>query len=235
MRRDEMADQTSSGGAAPGDLPCIDGTNAGDSPCPETLRHHYEQVCENLRSIDDFRGKLLALWPILGAGAGGVALLIESDDPGALRLLAGFGFFVSVGLGVYEWHQSLRCLLLTRTARELECLLHLKVGTGQFLSVPEGFRFGREPPALQPLRKLITEEVQRYGGLEARDPRPAASSQRGEQAKPQNTRHAKRGRVARALDRARRYPWIRVGVASGIVYGSVVVGWIALFVHTFTR
>lgn len=77
----------------------------------EMLRCHYDQVCASYRAIDDFRGKLLALWPILGGAAGGVALLALKDRPdkGYLWAIGLFGVFVSAGLAVYEWAQTLRC------------------------------------------------------------------------------------------------------------------------------
>jgi hypothetical protein len=172
-----MADGTVSGAA-----------DAEDGPCPETLLHQYEQICESLRSIDDFRAKLLALWPILGGAAGGVALLLARDDADGLWAIAIFGLWASIGLGVYEWHQSLHCALLKSTARELERQLHLQVGTGQFLSVPDGFGL----------------QLQR--------------GSRGATASPSGG-----------------YPLIRVGVASVIVYGAVILGWLGLLIYTLVQ
>jgi hypothetical protein len=124
----------------------------------EMLRHHYEQVCVSYRAIDDFRGKLLALWPVLGGAAGGVALLINQNGAGGLWAIAVFGFFVSIGLGVYEWHQTLRCDLIKKSARELERRMGFEIGTGQFLSLPRAFTLRQTGPPIQELKRLIEQE-----------------------------------------------------------------------------
>lgn len=81
----------------------------------EMLRHHYEQICTSYRAIDDFRGRLLALWPVLGGAAGGIALLASKDTEASYMWAVGLrGAVVSVGLGVCEWHQTLRCDLLKK-------------------------------------------------------------------------------------------------------------------------
>jgi hypothetical protein len=108
-------------------------------PGDERLRHQYEQVCASHHAIDEFRGKLLALWPILGGGAGGLALLAtDQANERYLSAIGAFGLLVTLGLGIYEWHQSLRCDALKLVARGLE----EKMGFphAQFLSLPSGFR-----------------------------------------------------------------------------------------------
>jgi hypothetical protein len=166
----------------------------------QTLIHQYEQVCISYRAIDDFRGRLLALWPILGGAAGGVALFAFEDINGMYLFPIGlFGFLVSTGLAVYEWNQTLRCDQLKKSARQLERRMGFDVGTGQFLSLPRGFRLGATGPPLTELRWLLEQEdVEREG-------RPAPPDR------------------ASIVD----YP-IRVGVASLIVYGSVILGWFGI-------
>ena len=54
------------------------GTNADGKQ--DLLRHQYEQICQSYYKIEEFRGRLLALWPILGGAAGGkVARQLEED------------------------------------------------------------------------------------------------------------------------------------------------------------
>jgi hypothetical protein len=164
------------------------GDGENKQPCIETLHHQYEQVCTSYHAIDDFRAKLLALWPILGGAAGGVALLApDNTNERYLGAIAVFGAFASVGLGVYEWNQSLRCDRLKQVARELEEKMHLQVGTGQFLSIPDGFTPRFSAPSLR-----ACETTEPSGG---------------------NPKWAR---------------FIRVRVASVIVYVSVILGWIGL-------
>jgi hypothetical protein len=116
-------------------------SQAAEKRRDEMLRCHYNQVCTSYRAIDDFRGKLLALWPILGGAAGGVALLALKDTPdkGYLWAIGLFGAFVSAGLAVYEWAQTLRCDQLKKVGQYLEWEMGLDRGTGQFLTLPFGY------------------------------------------------------------------------------------------------
>jgi hypothetical protein len=107
---------------------------------PEILKHQYEQVCASYHAIDDFRGRLLALWPILGGAAGAVALLVaEGKSTGVLVSLGVFGFLVSCGVGLYEWTQTLRCVELRDAACRLEKDMDLLPEQAQFLSQKEGY------------------------------------------------------------------------------------------------
>jgi hypothetical protein len=166
----------------------------------EVLLHQYEQLCLNYRAIDDFRGKLLALWPILGGAAGGVSLLLSnSNGTSGLWAIGLFGLSVSIGIAVYEWHQTLRCDQLKKSARKLEQLMGFEIGTGQFQSLPRGFRPRTTGPPLDELKGLIEREDQ-----ERETTSPDGESVAGHHV-------------------------IRVGVASAIVYGSVIMGWFGLF------
>jgi hypothetical protein len=173
-----------------------------DAERDEMLRHQYDQVCTSYRAIDDFRGRLLALWPILGGAAGGVALLaLRGTSDGYLVAIGLLGAAVSTGVAVYEWHQTLRCDLLKKTARRLERKMGFEIGEGQFLSLPRGFELSATGPSVPQLERRIGQE-EREG--------------RGEMTP------TYWGSICESP--------IRVGVASLIVYGSVIVGWLGLFV-----
>ena len=168
------------------------------------LQHQYDQVCQSYRAIDDFRAKLLALWPILGGGVGVLVLLAKGEIQGYSLPLGMIGGLVSLGLLVFEWNQTLRCQQLrmvgtelemrllgirgdwTSTAggvpRDVDCRERLR---GQFLSLPSGF---------SPL--LFWDHARLNDLLE--DDKPSASR------------------------------LIRHGVASFLVYVPVISGWFAL-------
>lgn len=65
------------------------GTNADGKQ--DLLRHQYEQICQSYYKIEEFRGRLLALWPILGGAAGGIALLASGKLVDYLFPLGIFG------------------------------------------------------------------------------------------------------------------------------------------------
>jgi hypothetical protein len=46
-----------------------------------------------------------------------------------------FGILVSVGVGIYEWTQTLRCAQLKQVGRQLEKDMQLKEGQGQFITM----------------------------------------------------------------------------------------------------
>jgi hypothetical protein len=168
----------------------------------DMLRHQYDQVCASYRAIDDFRGKLLALWPILGGAAGGVALLAASRTNWSNLWAVGlFGFFVSLGVALYEWNQTLRCDQLKKVARRLEEDMDLE--TAQFLTLPPGFKVSVKTPPL-PVARAVVKRLD-------------DQEQRRELEPP--------GRKPMWWE----YP-VSVGVASSIVYGAVILGWMALFV-----
>lgn len=88
-------------------------------PSQDALRQQYEEVCDSYHAINEFRAKLLTLWPILGAAAGGLALR-EAPEPPNLLALGLLGLATSVGIPIYEWNQSLRCVDLVHAATLLE-------------------------------------------------------------------------------------------------------------------
>jgi hypothetical protein len=109
------------------------GTNADGKQ--DLLRHQYEQICQSYYKIEEFRGRLLALWPILGGAAGGIALLASGKLVDYLFPLGIFGFAVSVGVGIHEWTQTLRCAQLKKVARQLEKDMDLEKDQSQFRTI----------------------------------------------------------------------------------------------------
>lgn len=172
------------------------GSKIEKRPNDETLRNQYTQVCASFHGIDEFRGKLLALWPILGGAAGGVSLLATNDGIFSpyLWAIGLFGLLVSIGLAVYEWTQTLACQELKAIARQLERDMGFDAGNGQFLTNPGAFNITFKA-------KKVAEQ-------------------------PQPEREAESGSTDKSI---RSYP-IRVGVASVIVYTSVILGWVGIFI-----
>jgi hypothetical protein len=182
----------------------------------EMLRHQYEQVCNSYRAIDDFRGKLLALWPILGGGAAGVALLTSKNtNTSYLGAVSIFGFFISVGIAVYEWNQTLRCDLLKQVGRKLEEQLKLEVG--QFKLLPSGFAPRGSTPPLSELKRIVEEEEEVRSEKARARTREADAGASGPH--PSIPKH-----LLRSLQNYAKKP-IAVGVASSLVYIFVILGW----------
>ena len=181
--------------------------DARNRPDAETLRHQYEQVCTTFRAIDDFRGKLLALWPILG---GGSAALLASSQTSKMYLWAVglFGVLVSFGIAVYEWNQTLRCDLLKKVGRRLERDMGFEIGESVFLSIPRGFHLRLTGPTVDELQEPIKEEEQ------------------------ESSRKHSLGFWESIWPFISKRP-IKIGVASLIIYSSVTVGWIWLCLWGF--
>ena len=82
------------------------------------IRVVYQEVCNSLHVIDDFRARLLALLP-LSSGAG-IFLLLETSDGSRLGAIGLIGCFISVGLFVYELRGMAVCRHLEHVAERLE-------------------------------------------------------------------------------------------------------------------
>jgi hypothetical protein len=102
----------------------------------------YEQLCTSYRAIDDFRAKLLGFLP-LATGTGIFLLLgLKIDDvqnlsPGTKSLfvaVGAFGFFITLGLFLYEIYGIKKCHALLEVGRHIEDSLKLK---GQFNKRPQ--------------------------------------------------------------------------------------------------
>jgi hypothetical protein len=108
----------------------------------EIFLRQYEEVCKSYHAIAEFRGKLLALLPIV-SGTGISLLLYKTNEPldtTHLFAVGVFGALVTVGLFFYELRGIQRCKSLIRIGRKLEEeLLHQ---FGQFTDrPPRGLNF----------------------------------------------------------------------------------------------
>ncbi|GGQ82326.1 hypothetical protein [Couchioplanes azureus] len=109
-------------------------------PQRSVLELQYTEICKAHAAITDFRGKLLALFPV--AASAGVLVVVRSADqsrgPG-LRWAVPVGFFafaVTFGLFLYEIRQIAECIRLRHQAAEIEQLLRVPPGIGQFRDGP---------------------------------------------------------------------------------------------------
>lgn len=102
----------------------------------QILLAEYAEVCKSYHDISDFRGKLLALLPIV-SGAG-ISLLIsknDSVDSSHLLALGIFGVFVTLGLFFYELRGIQKCKSLIILGGKIES--ELKIESGQFKDRPK--------------------------------------------------------------------------------------------------
>jgi hypothetical protein len=95
----------------------------------ENARTVYREVCQNHRAITDFRGKLLALLPVV-SGVGLYLLIFKKASPSDLnpRYLVAigiFGFVVTVGLFLHEIRAIEKCGELIEVGRSLEVKMGL--------------------------------------------------------------------------------------------------------------
>lgn len=112
-------------------------------PTIDTMTAQYTEICSTHSNITDFRGKLLALFPIVGAG--GLLIVIgktysDSPDtnqmPETLTPVAVFALFITVGLFLYELRQIKECLTLRQQAAAIEDWLRVPPGVAQFRDNP---------------------------------------------------------------------------------------------------
>jgi hypothetical protein len=102
----------------------------------QLLLAEYTEVCKSYQGISDFRGKLLALLPIV-SGAG-ISLLVSKNysiDSSHLFAVGIFGALVSLGLFFYELRGIQKCKGLIKLAAQLESAL--KMEAGQFSDRPK--------------------------------------------------------------------------------------------------
>src|SRR5262249_15810671 len=93
----------------------------------------YEELCNRHQQIDDFRGKLLALLPIVSGAAGLVLLLNNSNAIGRYLLPIGiYGFAITFGLFIYELHGIAVCKQIMEQAGRLEEDLKIPGGRRQY-------------------------------------------------------------------------------------------------------
>jgi len=95
----------------------------------QILLAEYTEVCKSFHAISEFRGKLLALLPIV-SGAG-ISLLISKDDSidsSHLSAIGIFGVLVTLGLFFYELRGIQKCKSLITLGSKLESDLKIEVG-----------------------------------------------------------------------------------------------------------
>jgi hypothetical protein len=101
----------------------------------QILLAEYTEVCKSYHAISEFRGKLLALLPIV-SGAG-ISLLISkgySIDSSHLLAVGTFGVLVTLGLFFYELRGIQKCKSLIALGGKLES--ELKIELGQYKDRP---------------------------------------------------------------------------------------------------
>lgn len=101
----------------------------------QILLAEYTEVCKTYHAISDFRGKLLALLPIV-SGAGISLLISKNHSPDSTHLLAVgiFGILVTLGLFFYELRGIQKCKSLIILGGKIES--ELKIELGQFRDRP---------------------------------------------------------------------------------------------------
>jgi hypothetical protein len=101
----------------------------------QILLAEYTEVCKTYHAISDFRGKLLALFPIV-SGAGISLLISKNHSPDSSHLLAVgiFGALVTLGLFFYELRGIQKCKSLIVLGGKIES--ELKIELGQFKDRP---------------------------------------------------------------------------------------------------
>ena len=102
----------------------------------QILLAEYTEVCRSYHSISEFRGKLLALLPVV-SGAG-ISLLISKNfsiDSSHLLAVGVFGALVTLGLFFYELRGIQKCKRLIILGGQLESALNIELG--QFRDRPK--------------------------------------------------------------------------------------------------
>ena len=101
----------------------------------QILLAEYTEVCKTYHAISDFRGKLLALLPIV-SGAGISLLISKNHSPDSSLFLAVgiFGVLVTLGLFFYELRGIQKCKSLIILGGKIES--ELKIELGQFRDRP---------------------------------------------------------------------------------------------------
>ena len=101
----------------------------------QLLLAEYTEVCKTYHAVSDFRGKLLALLPIV-SGAGISLLISKNHSPDSSHLLAVgiFGVLVTLGLFFYELRGIQKCKSLIILGGKIES--ELKIELGQFKDRP---------------------------------------------------------------------------------------------------
>lgn len=111
----------------------------------------YTELCNSYRAIDQFRGVLLGALP-LASGTGIYLSIKEFTEPASQSvsmLLGFFGFFITLGLFIFEVYGIRKCTHLIVLGKHLE---EKQLGIrGQFSHRPKGVEgFGWLPKSISP-------------------------------------------------------------------------------------
>jgi hypothetical protein len=103
----------------------------------ENLKTTYDQLCTSYRAIDDFRAKLLGFLPL--ASGTGVFLLLPDNSNSPLNTyllpVGAFGFFITLGLFLFEIYGVKKCHALIKAGQKIEDQMRIP---GQFRERPPG-------------------------------------------------------------------------------------------------
>lgn len=132
-----------------------------DGSNDENLRMSYQTLCASYNAIDTFRGQLLGFLPLASSGI--FVLLKEKPNilshPKLSLLPIGlFGFFITLGLYIFEIYGTRRCTHLIILGQHLEKQLNIE---GQFKHRPMGLQalpMKRRPRGLRPLPEVKPEQ-----------------------------------------------------------------------------
>ena len=90
----------------------------------QNLKTIYEKYCESYHKVDDFRGKLLALLPLVsGIGISGILLNSKAHESALSEYfpaIGAFGFLISLGLTIYELKGIEKCTNFIREGKKIE-------------------------------------------------------------------------------------------------------------------
>ena len=117
----------------------------------------YSELCSSYRAIDDFRSKLLAGLPFVSGT--GISLLASKSnslpDENLFLPIGIFGFFITLGLFIFEIYGIRRCSHLIALGIHLEEQMKVQ---GQFRNRPKGLQ-SLILPATAGLSRLINEPM----------------------------------------------------------------------------
>jgi hypothetical protein len=130
-----------------------------DSSNDENLRVSYQTLCTSYNAIDTFRHQLLGFLPLSSGGI--FVLLTNNANPDILKNtnpslpISIFGFFITVGLYIFEIYGTRRCTHLILLGRHLEEKLDVE---GQFKNRPRGLQWSSQKSKV-PIAALINEPM----------------------------------------------------------------------------
>lgn len=119
----------------------------------QNLRAAYQTLCTSYNGIDTLRHQFLAILPL---ASGGIFTLLNDNEKlhtSALAPIGIFGFFITLGLYIFEIYGTRRCTHLIILGQYLESQLKIE---GQFRHRPRGLE---GLPKKQDLRALISEPM----------------------------------------------------------------------------